>query len=87
MNIPGPLLEKLYTVGSLRNTATGTQFALKNRLTDAEVTALRGFRIDGGALALEQVRLGLPDHRVLSPSQVDAARPSPPRIGSRARNG
>ena len=77
MNIPGRLLQKLYTVGSLRNTATGTQFALKNRLTDAEVTALRGIRIDGGAVALEQVRLGLPDHRVLSPSQVDAAHPLP----------
>jgi len=73
MNIPGPLLRTLYTVGSLRNTGTGAQFALKNRLSDAEVTALRGIAIDGGPVALDQVRLGLSDQRFLAPSQVDAA--------------
>jgi hydroxymethylglutaryl-CoA reductase (NADPH) len=80
MNIPGPLLRKLYTIGSLRNTDTGPQFALKNRLSDAEVTALRRIAIDGGIVALEQVQLGLPDQRVVSPSQVDAAHPVPFRL-------
>ncbi len=77
MNIPGPLLQKLYTIGSLRNTKTGAEFALKNRLRDAEVTALHGIAIDGGPVALDQVRLGLPDQRSLTPSQVDAAHPLP----------
>ncbi|HEY6947038.1 MAG TPA: hydroxymethylglutaryl-CoA reductase [Candidatus Acidoferrum sp.] len=77
MNIPAPLLRKLYTVGSLRNTDTGAQFALKNRLSDAEVTALRGIAIDGGQVALDQVRLGLSDERTLTPDQVDSAHPLP----------
>ena len=73
MNIPGPLLRKLYTVGSLRNTDTGAQFALKNRLTDVEVVSLDRLAIDGGAVALDQVRLGLSNQRFLLPSQVDHA--------------
>ena len=77
MIVPGPLLRKLYTLGSLRNTATGTQFVLKNRLTDAEVTALRGITIDGGRVSLEKVRLGLADQRFLTPAQVDTAHPLP----------
>jgi hydroxymethylglutaryl-CoA reductase (NADPH) len=77
MNLPVPLLQRLYTVGSLKNTDTGAQFALKNRLSDAEVTALRGVAIDGGSVALDHVRLGLPDQRVLTPAQVDAAHPLP----------
>jgi hydroxymethylglutaryl-CoA reductase (NADPH) len=77
MNIPGLLLQRLYTVGSLRNTDTGAQFALKNRLSDAEVTSLRRISIDGGVVSLDQVRLGLSDQRVLLPSQVDPAHPLP----------
>jgi len=77
MNIPPPMLQRLYTVGSLRNTDTGAEFALKNRLHDAEVTALRGITIDGGPVALDQVRLGLPDQRLLEPAQVDASHPLP----------
>jgi hydroxymethylglutaryl-CoA reductase (NADPH) len=77
MNIPGPLLRRLYTIGSLKNTDNGPQFSLKNRLSDAEVTALREIAIDGGAVSLDQVRLGLADQRTLTPSQVDAAHPLP----------
>jgi hydroxymethylglutaryl-CoA reductase (NADPH) len=75
MNIPGLLLQRLYTTGSLHNTDTGAQFALKNRLSDAEVIALRRIVIDGGVVSLDQVRLGLSDQRVLTPAQVDAAHP------------
>jgi hydroxymethylglutaryl-CoA reductase (NADPH) len=77
MKIPGPMLQRLYTIGSLRNTGTGAQFALKNRLRDAEVTALRAIAIDGGPVALDQVRLALSDQRTLTPSQVDAEHPLP----------
>ena len=77
MNIPGLLLQKLYTTGSLRNTDTGAQFVLKNRLTDAEVIALRRIAIDGGVVSLDQVRLGLSDQSMLTPAQVDAAHPLP----------
>lgn len=77
MNIPAPLLRKLYTVGSLRNTDSGAEFTLKNRLSDAEVTALRRIVIDGGSVALDRVRLGLADQRTLTPDQVDATHPLP----------
>jgi len=39
MLIPSMLLKKLYTLGSLKNTAAGVQFAVKNRLSDTELTA------------------------------------------------
>src|SRR5436190_19004057 len=75
--IPALLLKKLYTVGSLKNTQAGAQFALKNRLSDAELTGLRRVAIDGHAVALEQVRLDLEDGRVLTPQQVSLSHPVP----------
>lgn len=77
MKIPAPLLQKLYTMGSLRNTETGAQFALKNRLSDAELTAVHGIVIDGGQVELDHVLIGLSDQRILTPSELDAAHPLP----------
>ena len=77
MNIPVPLLRRLYTIGSLRNTENGPQFSLKNRLSDAELTGLNEIRIDGGIVSLDRVRLGLADQTILTPSQVDPAHPLP----------
>lgn len=77
MNVPNLLLKRLYTLGSLRNTDTGAQFALKNRLSDAEVTALHGIVIDGNPVALDQVRLDLPNQRLFNPAQLDAEHPLP----------
>ena len=45
--IPSVLLNSLYTVGSLRNTRTGAQFAIKNRLSDAELVGVGSIAIDG----------------------------------------
>ena len=45
--IPSMLLKQLYTRDSLRNTAEGVRFSLKNRLSDSTVTALHGVKIDG----------------------------------------
>ena len=39
--IPSMLLRQLYTFGSLKNTGQGVQFAIKNRLSDAEVVGHR----------------------------------------------
>jgi hydroxymethylglutaryl-CoA reductase (NADPH) len=77
MNIPNLLLRKLYTVGSLKNAGGGAQFALKNRLSDAELVAVREIAIDGMPVALNDVRLDLGDHRVFSPSDVNPAHPLP----------
>ena len=75
MTIPNLLLKRLYTVGSLKNNGAGAQFALKNRLGDAELVAVREITLDGKPVALDGVRLDLEDHRVLTPAQVDSAHP------------
>jgi hydroxymethylglutaryl-CoA reductase (NADPH) len=77
MEIPTFLLKKLYTVGSLKNAGGGAQFALKNRLMDAEVVGLRAVAIDGQPVDLDRVRLEVPDLGILTPAEIDAAHPVP----------
>jgi len=77
MTIPSLLLKKLYTLRSLKNTGEGAQFAIKNRLSDAELVGVRSIAIDGKALALDRVRLDLADGRALNPIEVDAGHPIP----------
>ncbi len=47
MFVPSMLLKKLYTIGSLHNENGHVAFALKNRLSDARITRVRGVKIDG----------------------------------------
>ena len=47
MFIPSMLLKKLYTIGSLHNENGHVAFAIKNRLSDARITRVRGVKIDG----------------------------------------
>ena len=54
MLIPSMLLKKLYTLGSLKNAEQGVQFAVKNRLSDAELMGLRAIAIDGKPIAFER---------------------------------
>ncbi len=75
--IPGILLRKLYTVGSLKNADGGIQFGLKNRLSDAELVAVKDIRINGDPLHLDNVRLQVADGSLVAPAQVDAAHPLP----------
>jgi hydroxymethylglutaryl-CoA reductase (NADPH) len=77
MTIPNLLLKKLYTMSSLKNTGAGAQFAIKNRLSDAELVGVRGIAIDGKAVSLDQVRLDLADGRALAPADVSVAHPIP----------
>ena len=76
MMIPSLLLKKLYTLGSLKNTAEGVQFAIKNRLSDAEIVGVTGIAINGDPVDLEKV-VGLEDGSAVPVSQVDAAHPLP----------
>ena len=75
--VPTLMIERLYTVGSLQNTDAGARFAIKNRLADAELTAVREIAIDGHPVELERVRLHLEDGRTLEPAQVSGAAPLP----------
>lgn len=77
MIIPNLLLKKLYTMGSLRNTQAGTQLAIKNRLSDAELVGLRRLAIDGKAVPLDRILLDLGGGRVMSPDQLNATHPLP----------
>jgi hydroxymethylglutaryl-CoA reductase (NADPH) len=77
MHIPSLLLRKLYTEGSLRNTNGGAEFALKNRLSDAELVGLRSLAIDGQPVALADVRIRAGGQQSLTPDQVDEAHPLP----------
>ena len=77
MKIPNILLRKLYTTGSLKNADGGAQFALKNRLSDAELVGVSTLAIDGKTLALDDVRLEVQDRGVLAPTELDAAHPLP----------
>src|SRR5215470_13454669 len=77
MMIPSLLLKKLYTLRSLKNTDEGAQFALKNRLSDAELVGVLRIAINGKPMSLDQVRLDLADGRVLKPAEVDPKHPIP----------
>src|SRR5215211_5881252 len=59
--IPSMLLRQLYTNNSLKNTDGGVQFAIKNRLSDAEFGELTGIRIDGKDIPLNKISVELGD--------------------------
>lgn len=57
MFIPSRLLRRLYTSGSLENTAQGVQFSVKHRLEDARQTGLRSVKIDAHEVPRPRVLL------------------------------
>ena len=71
--IPSMVLKQLYTFGSLRNSPEGVRFSLKNRLSDATVTALHGVSFDGQAVPVDKLSVVLDSGEVLSPQAVLAA--------------
>ncbi len=73
--IPSMLLKQLYTFGSLKNVEQGVQFAIKNRLSDAEFVELQNITIDGRAVPRDSVRIDLGDGTVLTPDQVASGGP------------
>ena len=70
--IPSMLLKQLYTRDSLRNTAEGVRFSLKNRLSDSTVTALHGVKIDGVDVPASAIVIDLGDGTKLTPVQITA---------------
>ncbi len=57
MKIPAMILKRLYTTGSLQNANGGVQFSLKNRLSDAKVTAVDHVKVNGNLVALDKLWL------------------------------
>ena len=75
MKIPSLILKQMYTFGSLKNTDTGVQFSLKNRLADATVTGLVEIALDGRAVPLDRVVLDFGNGERRKASEITAARP------------
>ena len=53
MKIPEFILRKLYVRGSLRNTANGFEFKLKNALGSGYAVQLLPLRVDGNEIAIK----------------------------------
>jgi hydroxymethylglutaryl-CoA reductase (NADPH) len=73
--IPSMILKRLYTFGSLENTEEGIKFAIKNRLSDAEITALEKISINGEAVNPGNIRLQLNNGDYLQPQEITADSP------------
>jgi hydroxymethylglutaryl-CoA reductase (NADPH) len=71
--IPSMVLKQLHTNGSLRNTADGVQFSVKNRLNDTKLTGLTGLKFDGYEVPLDSIFIRLEDGTLLTPAQLAAA--------------
>ena len=71
--IPSLLLKQLHTFGSLKNTADGVEFSVKNRLSDTTLTGLTGLKFDGYEVPLDSILVRLPDGTTLTPAQLAAA--------------
>jgi hydroxymethylglutaryl-CoA reductase (NADPH) len=69
------LLKQLYTFGSLKNTAGGVQFAIKNRLSDAELSELHGVTIDGNAIPIDAITLDLGEGDTRTSGHLAAGNP------------
>ncbi|MDB4950560.1 MAG: putative 3-hydroxy-3-methylglutaryl-coenzyme reductase [Gemmatimonadetes bacterium] len=74
MFVPTLLLKQLYTFGSLRNGDDGVHFSIKNRLSDAQVTHLRGLRFNGVEVPLSEVEVHV-DEDVFQTDQISPETP------------
>jgi hydroxymethylglutaryl-CoA reductase (NADPH) len=73
--IPSMLLRQLYTRGSLRNDSQGVVFSVKNRLSDAKLTALKGVKIGDKQIPLTDILIDLGDNQVLTAQQITESNP------------
>ncbi len=57
--IPKALLKKLYNRSSLRNTASGVRFSVKNRLSPARLKRVRPLILNGEAIPVERISVSI----------------------------
>ncbi len=77
MKIPSLVLRQLYTFGSLRNDEDGYRFSLKNRLSDATLTAFLGLTVNGDDVPADRVMVHLDDGREVPASAFSEHEPLP----------
>ena len=70
MRIPGMILRRLYTNGSLQNFEGGVRFEVKNRLSDATLTAISEIRINDSEIPLDELMLDMGDGEEVRASDV-----------------
>ncbi len=75
--IPSMLLRQLYTLNSLKNVEGGVQFAIKNRLTDVEFSALNSIKINGNEIAKDKITFDLGDGNIISAADISESSPIP----------
>lgn len=68
--IPSMILKQLYTRDSLKNTAAGVSFSLKNRLSDAKVTGLSYVKFDGVEAPRNSITVKLDNGTTLTPDDI-----------------
>ncbi len=57
--VPNSLLKKLYNRSSLRNTAAGVRFSIKNRLSPSTLTSVKPMALNGRDVDPERIRIGV----------------------------
>jgi hydroxymethylglutaryl-CoA reductase (NADPH) len=75
MKIPSLILKQLYNFNSLENTDQGTQFTVKNRLSDTSFTGLKEVKIEDKSIPLDKIKLRLSDGSILDSQAVSAESP------------
>ncbi len=73
--IPSLVLKQLYTFGSLKNVENEVKFSIKNRLSDATLTALGSVAIDGIEVPRHALSLDLANGRIITPDQISSSYP------------
>ncbi len=68
--IPRLILQQLYNRGSLRNTDDGVRFVIKNRLSDAKITAVHELRFNDQHVPASQIRVRLPDGQIVPATHI-----------------
>ena len=77
MQIPGLILRKLYTYGSLTQEPDGLCFSLKNRLSDATFLGLAAVHVNGVSVPLDDLTVELGSSGAVPAEAVSRASPRP----------
>lgn len=75
MKIPSLILKQLYNFNSLENTEAGVQFVVKNRLSDATLTAIKAVTIGDTQVPLADITLVMEDGSKRAATSVNAENP------------
>ena len=73
--VPKALLKKLYNRSSLRNTAAGVRFSVKNRLSPAKLERVKAVTLNGEALQPKQIQVSVDGGEPFGIDRIDPESP------------